>query len=54
MPSSLISLATLALVATPAVATSYSLQYNFDESNFFQNFSLYSGTDPTTGYVNVK
>ncbi|OKL60690.1 hypothetical protein UA08_03962 [Talaromyces atroroseus] len=53
MPSSLISVATatLALVATPAVATSYSLLHNFDESNFFQNFSFYSDTDPTAGFV---
>jgi hypothetical protein len=50
MSSSLITLATLALVATPAVAT-YGLTYSFDESNFFQNFSLYSDTDPTAGYV---
>lgn len=50
--STLISLATLAVVATPAVATaSYGLLHTFDQSNFFQNFSFYSGSDPTDGFV---
>lgn len=55
MPSSLLSLATLALVVSPAVATSsYNLLYKFDESNFFQNFSFYSDPDPTDGYVDTR
>ncbi|EEA27359.1 hypothetical protein TMatcc_004356 [Talaromyces marneffei ATCC 18224] len=51
MPSSLLSLATIALVASPAVATNYNMLYNFDQSNFFQNFSFFSDADPTGGFV---
>jgi hypothetical protein len=55
MPSPLLNLATLALVASPAVATSsYNLLYKFDQTNFFQNFSFYSDPDPTGGYVNTR
>lgn len=55
MLSPLLNLATLALVASPAVATSsYNLLYKFDQTNFFQNFSFYSDPDPTDGYVDTR
>ncbi|CRG83403.1 hypothetical protein PISL3812_00754 [Talaromyces islandicus] len=52
MPWSLVSgTLALALAVSPAAATPYSLLHHFDASNFFQNFSLTTGTDPTHGFV---
>jgi hypothetical protein len=53
MPSSLVSGLALALAVSPAAATPYSLLHHFDASNFFQNFSLTTGTDPTHGYDSI-
>ena len=34
-----------------AAATTYTLQDNYDQTNFFDNFQFYSDADPTSGYV---
>ncbi|KAH8690217.1 concanavalin A-like lectin/glucanase domain-containing protein [Talaromyces proteolyticus] len=51
MPSSLFGLGAFALSISPVLATTYNLVHNFDSTNFFQNFSLTSGADPTHGFV---
>lgn len=45
--------ALLSCAAGTAMAQ-YSLVDNYDTSNFFNEFSFYSGTDPTNGFVDYQ
>ena len=40
-----------ALLSVSSIANGYTLVSSFDSANFFDEFSFFTGTDPTNGFV---
>lgn len=54
MPSTTSLLLSLFAAGRLAAATSYTLEDSYTSANFFDEFTFYTGTDPTNGYVDYQ
>lgn len=54
MPSFFSTACTLLSAGQLAAAATYTLQDNYDQTNFFKGFDFFSGADPTNGFVQYQ
>ncbi|ROW11538.1 hypothetical protein VMCG_01105 [Cytospora schulzeri] len=54
MPSFFNTACALLSAGQLATAATYTLQDNYDKTNFFKGFEFFSGADPTTGFVQYQ